>query len=92
MTRNYTRSSRETGTGRIGILTAGRPSQEIIPVLAPVLTWKGIVIRIRVAYMHRGSSMHWIMGNRKVWLNYSAQAGDEPPGETFERLHGVTPC
>src|SRR5690348_9876566 len=88
---NDTCSARETGTGHIGILTVGRSCQEVMLVITPALIDNGIVIRIGVAYMHRGRGMHRIMGSRKVRLNYPVQAGDESPGETLESLHGVTP-
>ena len=89
MTDNDTGPARETGTGHIGVLTMGRPCQEIVLVVTPALIDNGIVIRIRMAHMHRGSGMHWIMGSRKVRLNYSAQARNYSCGEMFESFHGV---
>lgn len=88
---SHNRPSRETGACLIGIMVSRIARQEIVLVLAPVLTGNSIVIIIRVAHMYRSCGMRWILRSRKVRLNYSVQAGNYPRSKPFENLHDVAP-
>src|SRR5229473_3084226 len=91
MTCNYTCPSRETSACCIGILASRIACQEVVLVVTPALTGQGIVVRIRVTHMHRGRGIQWILGSRKVRLNYFAQPGNYPESESLESLHGFAP-